>query len=60
FKGIRLILSGAVSINTIKFYIYRNIKRILSNINNSYKTTWVYLIATITIGIIISTTINPI
>jgi solute carrier family 25 protein 33/36 len=60
FKGIGPTLLGAVPVSAIKFYMYRNTKRILSDINNGRETAWVYLMAAATAGIIVSTAINPI
>jgi len=61
FKGLGPTLAGFVPASAIKFYVYGNSKRIISEkMNKGEEAAWVHLLAAISAGVVVSTATNPI
>jgi solute carrier family 25, member 33/36 len=61
FKGLGPTLTGFVPASAIKFYVYGNSKRIISDkLNGGEETAWVHLLAAMSAGVVVSTATNPI
>jgi solute carrier family 25, member 33/36 len=61
FRGLGPTLTGFVPASAIKFYVYGNSKRIISDkLNEGKEAVWVHLLAAISAGVVVSTATNPI
>lgn len=61
YKGLGPTLTGFVPASAIKFYVYGNSKRIISDkMNGGKDTIWVHLLAAVSAGFVTSTATNPI
>jgi solute carrier family 25, member 33/36 len=61
FRGLGPTLAGFVPASAIKFYVYGNSKRIISDtMNKGEEAAWVHLLAAISAGVVVSTATNPI
>lgn len=61
YKGLGPTLTGFVPASAIKFYVYGNSKRIISNkMNGGQETAWVHLLAAVSAGVVTCTATNPI
>jgi solute carrier family 25, member 33/36 len=60
-RGLGPTLTGFVPASAIKFYVYGNSKRIISDkMNGGEETAWVHLLAAVSAGVVTSTATNPI